>query len=194
MEKAQTPLINLHWDKKPKEDSVLLYDPNGTFVCQINSSIDFAWARLQIAKEKWKGCYIVWKDGRSYEIEPDGSIKNWPNGLYSDYVMLLTRLAKSRLSDEAASKSSIPDSDLIDINKCPRNPYVDIYDNQDKLICHTNDDLQFKWVCAQIKLNKLHGCYIIFRDQKIMINEYGCPVENPLDMFEYYTDQLIALV
>jgi hypothetical protein len=182
--------LNLNWDKRPKESVVLLYGPDKNYICEITTHYDFEWVRLQIAEQHLDGYYFNW-EGKSYDIKSDGSIVDWPGGLYSQHTSIVSKLLNYK---SGCKINSIPMSKQIDMYDCPTNPYVDIFDNEDKLICHTNDDLQFKWVCAQIKLKKLHGCYIIFRDQKIMINEYGCPVENPSEMFEYYTDQLIALV
>jgi hypothetical protein len=102
-------------------------------------------------------------------------------------------LAGIAFSPEAVEKYT-PKSSVIDINKCPYNEIVDIYDNEDKLIAHTSSDLHYDWVRARIKEKKLKGCYLIFRGERIEINEYGCPLEYPNGMFDNHSKALCDLV
>lgn len=51
--------------------------------------------RCQIAEEKASGYYIMFK-GERLNIEPDGKIKKWPDGLYDTNEKLLARLFKAQ--------------------------------------------------------------------------------------------------
>lgn len=185
--------LDLNLDQRPKESIVYLYDPDGNFIEEISSAIDFVWVRLQIAKDNLKGYYFTF-EGKRYDINPNGSLSEWPGGLFTQFVSMTSKLLAYKMTDDVREKSRIPLSEQIDINNCPKNLHVDVFDNEDKLICHTNDDLQFIWVRAQIKKKGLRGCYVMFGDEKIPINERGDLKSYPHGLFEHYSDQLIALV
>ena len=84
-------------------------------------------------------------------------------------------------------------STVIDVNKCPKNIPVTIYDCNDELIVETDNDLVFDWVRAEIKEKSLEGCYLIFKGEKIRLDRNGTPECYPDGLFEYLTDQLVRL-
>ena len=187
MEETKKYLRNvLDLSKSPKDDPITIYDSDNQVAAIISNYMDWQYTRLQIREHKIEGCYFIFNKQR-YEINSDGMLPNYPN-IFNSWIRQTAELAMR----ESAPKY-IPKSTLIDINKCPMNEYVNIYDNEDNLICHTNDDLQFNWVRAEIKEKKLKGCYLIFHDQKIEISEYGDPYEYPRGMFELNTDQLMRM-
>lgn len=63
--------------------------------------------------------------------------------------------------------------DIIDLGKCPKNEYVDIYYPDGTLIAHTNNDLEFSWILLQIGELELEGCYIEFNGQRENIEKGG---------------------
>ena len=178
----------LNLSEAPKDKPITIYDSDDQEVITISNVIDFQYARLQIRKYKIEGCYFYLNDKR-YEINSEGMLPEYPSLLFNTYLKLTAELALR----ESAPKY-IPKSTLIDINKCPMNDYVNIYDNEDNLICHTNDDLQFNWVRAEIKEKKLKGCYLIYKDQKIEISEHGDPYEYPHGLFELNGIQLCRML
>ncbi len=190
MEETQKTYLRdvLDLNEAPKDDPIVLYDSDEKVVAEITNYIDWQYTRLQIRKYKIEGCHFYLND-KHYEINSNGMLPDYPNDLFKSGLRLTAELA---LFDSA--RNFIPKSKLIDIDKCPVNEYVNIYDNEDNLICHTNDDLQFNWVRAEIKAKKLKGCYLTFCDQKIGISEYGDPYEYPHGMFEYNVDQLFRML
>lgn len=177
----------LNLDEAPKDEPITIYDKDNKAAAIVSNVIDWQYTRLQIRKYKIEGCYFYF-NGKRYEINSNGMLPDYPN-VFNSYIKLTAELALF----ESASKY-IPKSKLVNIDKCPMNEYVNIYDNEDNLICHTNDDLQFNWVRAEIKEKKLKGCYLIFRDQKIEISEHGDPYEYPHGMFEFNVDQLCRMI
>lgn len=190
MEETQKTYLRdvLDLTEAPKDNSITLYDSDDKVVAEITDYINWQYTRLQIRKHKIEGCHF-YLDNKRYEINSNGMLPDYPNGLFRSGLRLTAELALQ----ESAPKF-IPKSKLINIDKCPMNEYVNIYDNEDNLICHTNDDLQFNWVRAEIKEKKLKGCYLIFRDQKIEISEYGDPYDYPHGLFEFNADQLFRLL
>jgi hypothetical protein len=51
--------------------------------------------RCQIAEQKIEGYYLIF-NGLKINIESDGKISNWPNGLYDINENLLARLFKAQ--------------------------------------------------------------------------------------------------
>ena len=161
MEETKKYLRNvLDLSKSPKDDPITIYDSDKQVAAIVFNYVDWQYARLQIRKHKIEGCYFIFNDKR-YEINSDGMLPDYPN-IFNSWIKQTAELA---LRDSAPKY--IPKSKVIDINKCPMNDYVNIYDNENNLICHTNSDLEFNWVRAEIKEKKLKGCYLIYKDQKI---------------------------
>ena len=64
-------------------------------------------------------------------------------------------------------------SNLIDLSKCPKQKPVSIYDNENKLIVKTTNDIVFLYVLKEIKINKISGCYVKFNGKRYDITSYG---------------------
>lgn len=71
------------------------FDINGNSLGFLNEweSIDL---RCQIAEQKVSGYYLIF-NGLKIEIQPNGKINNWVNGLYDTNEILLARLFKSQI-------------------------------------------------------------------------------------------------
>lgn len=181
----------LDFNDVPKNNSILLYDNDDTLICTINDEIEFAWVRTQIAKHQIKGCYVMFYHNK-ININLYGIPEYHPNGMMDAYA---TQLAALYHAQQGAEFNDLKcKSTIIDINKCPINEFVDIYDNENNLICHTNSDLQYNWVRAEIKEKKLKGCYIMFRGERIDISEHGDPYTYPNGFFEFNANQLCRLI
>lgn len=173
----------------PKNPVVTVYDRDDIKVGSTSNDIEFAYIRLQIAENKIEGCYFVY-DGKKYPIESTGEVHTWPYGCFDALTDVTGDLLQISIDENKKEERS----NVIDLKECPYNEYVKIYDSEGKLICWTNDDLQYDWVRARIKEKKLKGCYLIFRGERIEINEYGCPLEYPKGMFDNHLEALCDLV
>lgn len=180
----------LNWDNAPKNEPIQLYDNDGTLICDIDDELKFAWIRTQIAKHQIEGCYIM-RYHNKFNIDKDGKFPCPTNGVLDAYAK---QLAALYFAQNGAELKCDEKSNLIDINNCPQNEYVKLFDNENKLICETNSDLEFDWVRARIKELGLKGCYLIFRGERIEINEYGCPLDYPTGMFDNHINALCDLV
>lgn len=80
--------------KKYEIQTVEHFDPNGNSLGFLNEyeNIDL---RCQIAEEKASGYYLIFNDLK-IDIEPDGKIINWANGLYDTLEILFARLFKAQ--------------------------------------------------------------------------------------------------
>ena len=80
--------LDLDWGQFEDDKPIDLYAPNGRHITVIDTCVEFAWVRLQIAKKRLSGYYINF-DGQQYPIEPTGRINNWPKGLFDHYQCYL---------------------------------------------------------------------------------------------------------
>jgi len=180
----------LDMSKCPKNPVVTIYDRDDIKICSTSHDIEFDYIRLQIAKHKIEGCYLIYNN-KKYTIDSCGRINGWPNGLFDINTHITAEICMCSLSEP---KQWPKYSSIIDKINCPVNEYVEIYDNENNLIIRTNSDLEFNWVRAEIKEKNLKGCYLIFRGEKIEINENGDLVEYPHGLFEYNGEQLCRML
>ena len=173
----------------PKNPVITIYDKDDIKVCSTSNELEFDYICLQIAKNKIEGCYLIYNNDK-YPIESTGRINNWPSGLFDMNVHLLLEICRYDLSEPPLPLGS----NIIDELKCPKNEYVDIYDNEDRRITRTNEDVTFNWVRAEIKEKQLKGCYLIFHGQRINIDHAGNLYDYPDGLFDENTNQLCRLI
>lgn len=178
----------LDLNQAPKDEPIKIYDRDDIPVAIISNYNEWQYTRLQIRKYKIEGCYFYF-NGEKYTINSNGMLPDYPNGLFFSGTKMTAELALRN-----SAPKYIPKSKLINVDKRPENRYVEIYDNEDNLIIHTNSDLDFNWVKARIKEKNLKGCYLIFEGKRIEINEKGCEVENPKGLFDNNLQALCDLV
>ena len=80
--------------KKYEVQTVEHFDSNGNSLGFLNEW-ENADLRGQIAEQKASGYYLTFKDLK-IQIEPNGKILNWENGLYDTNEILLARLFKAQ--------------------------------------------------------------------------------------------------
>jgi len=93
--------LGLDWSKFEDDKPIDLYAPDGRHITVIDTCVEFAWVRLQIAKKHLSGYYICF-EGKNYPIEPTGRINNWPKGLFDKYTYYLVGILQEPVK---ASKS-----------------------------------------------------------------------------------------
>lgn len=69
-----------------KEPKTLLCGPEYTH--RIESMLEFTYARAQIKQNKLEGFYIIF-NGQKIEIDSNGRLSEWPEGLYDQNDKLL---------------------------------------------------------------------------------------------------------
>ena len=55
--------------------------------------------------------------------------------------------------------------------EAPQDPYVEVYDPEDKLVMRTNDDIKFLYLCCQINDAHAEGYYVVVPDEMKKIRE-----------------------
>jgi hypothetical protein len=177
----------LDMSKCPKNPVVTFYDRDDIKIGSTSNDVEFEYIRLQIAKNEIDGCYLTY-NGEKYQIDSNGQLKYWPKGLFDTVTDLIGDILQFDF------KGPMEGSTIINERDCPKNDWVEIFDNEDKIITRTNLDLEFNWVRAEIKEKKLKGCYLVFRGERIEINENGDPCEYPNGLFDENGKQLCRLL
>lgn len=80
--------------KKYEIQAVEHFDDNGNSLGFLNEHENYD-LRCQIAEQKVSGYYLIF-NGLKIQIEPNGKINDWVNGLYDTNQILLTRLFKAQ--------------------------------------------------------------------------------------------------
>lgn len=80
-------------------------------------------------------------------------------------------------------------SKLIDMSKCPRQKRVQIFDNEDKLIANTSNDITFMYILNEIRKKQIEGCYVMFNGEKHPIRKSGT-LFHPKGLFSNYSELL----
>ena len=75
-----------------------LYKPDGPFVEYINNQVESLNVRLDIAKNKLTGYYFMHGQLR-ITITENGSVENWPSGLYNETSIICRELYNRQLND-----------------------------------------------------------------------------------------------
>lgn len=70
---------------------VKLYNNEGTLVATLQNKIEFLQARVQIKEKELRGYYIEF-DNQEIRIDVNGSLENYPDGLYDEDLNLLMKL------------------------------------------------------------------------------------------------------
>ena len=78
-----------------KDNNCSIVGPDGQTMCTLNDVLIFDDIRRQIARKKVEG-YKVLFEGQVYPINPDGSISDWPKGLFDKDVKLAAEILKER--------------------------------------------------------------------------------------------------
>jgi hypothetical protein len=78
-----------------RDNECTIVDPDGQTMCTLNDMLIFDDIRRQIARKKVEG-YKVLFEGQVYPINPDGSISDWPKGLFDKDVKLSAEILKER--------------------------------------------------------------------------------------------------
>lgn len=78
-----------------KDNNCSIVDPDGQTMCTLNDMLIFDDIRRQIARKKVDG-YKVLFEGKAYDINRDGSISDWPKGLFDKDVKLAAEILKER--------------------------------------------------------------------------------------------------
>lgn len=74
---------------------VKVYTPSDELLVETDNELVFTDIRLQIGEQRLEGYYIVF-EGKKVDIEPDGSIKKWPNGLFDIAITQMAKLISLR--------------------------------------------------------------------------------------------------
>lgn len=78
-----------------RDNDCTIVDPDGYTMCTINDMLIFDDIRRQIARKKVEG-YKVLFEGQVYPINPDGSIDDWPKGLFDKCTKIAAEILKER--------------------------------------------------------------------------------------------------
>lgn len=78
-----------------RDNECSIVDPDGQTMCTLHDMLIFDDIRRQIARKKVEG-YKVLFEGQAYPINPDGSISDWPKGLFDKDVKLAAEILKER--------------------------------------------------------------------------------------------------
>lgn len=95
------------------------------------------------------------------------------------------------------SKEKHPDRtdwDKIDMLQCPVNDWADFYYPDGTKICRTNSDMEFAYIRKRIKEMGSVGFYLIFRGERIDIDENGNLSNYPDEFFDNLTSLYLELV
>ncbi len=76
-----------------KENKVTVYKPDGKKLITTDNVLIFNDIRLQIKQKGLSGYYIIFED-KKYEINTNGMILSWPNGLFDTETHQLTKLIR----------------------------------------------------------------------------------------------------
>lgn len=76
-----------------KENKVTVYKPDGKELITTDNVLIFNDIRLQIKQKELNGYYIIFED-KKYEININGMIPSWPNGLFDTETHQLTKLIR----------------------------------------------------------------------------------------------------
>jgi hypothetical protein len=83
-----------------------LYDPEGKLIGVIDNELSLCDVRVQIAKAKASGYYIIWKVKRSnvwldirLDITPDGRLSEWPVGFMDKQDFFLEDLLEAQFPE-----------------------------------------------------------------------------------------------
>ena len=72
-----------------------LYAPDNSYIGLIENEVEFNDIRIQVAREKAEGYYIVFEDKR-VNILPNGDCDSWPKGFFDQEIRQLGILFKIR--------------------------------------------------------------------------------------------------
>lgn len=78
-----------------RDNDCTIVNPDGYTMCTINDMLIFDDIRRQIARKKVEG-YKVLFEGQVYPINPDGSITDWPKGLFDKCTKIAAEILKER--------------------------------------------------------------------------------------------------
>ena len=179
----------------PHNDFVKMYDGNGDLICETEEDLVFEYVRAQIAKNRIEGCYLEFR-GEKYELTKVANLhykQEWPKDLFDLLNHYLSETLHADFEENTKKKVKSEKSSVINVDDCPVNEWVKMYDNEGKIICYTNSDVMYNWVRAEIKERKLEGCYLEFRGERIDIDKNGELKEYPKGLFDNHLEQLFRL-
>jgi predicted ATPase len=81
--------------RKYNYPEIKLYAPDNSYIGLIKNEVEFNDIRIQVAREKAEGYYIVFEDKR-VNILPDGDCDSWPKGFFDQEMKQLEILFKNR--------------------------------------------------------------------------------------------------
>lgn len=76
-----------------KNFEISIHYPNDELLIYTDNTLVFNDIRLQIKNKKLTGFYVIFND-KKYEINSDGTINNWPKGLFDIEIHQLANLIK----------------------------------------------------------------------------------------------------
>lgn len=88
-----------------KPEVVKLYDKNNIFIAELNNE-EFNDIRIQIGLGQYIGFYIIDKDNKKYNIQPDGACQYECFNTISQSLYILLKLKSKKVKDSASFRES----------------------------------------------------------------------------------------
>ena len=82
---------------KYEEERVALYNPEGNYIGSINE-LEFLDIRLQICNQSLEGYYIITDNDTEIQIDKNGEVDKWEEGLFGKGLELSIAIRRSQKS------------------------------------------------------------------------------------------------
>lgn len=146
----------------PTNPFIDIYNDKDELVITTNEELTYQWVLAEIAEKHIFGWYLIKHgDPTKYYITPKGDVA----------VTLFKESGAQQLRRWHAAQDHY--SEIINMDHCPNNERITIYDCNNDIICITDSDLELQWVLNEIRDRHLTGCYIIYRNYRYLIDEFG---------------------